>query len=142
MFVLDTNAISETFRPRPDPGVAAWMGSVAARDAYVTALSKAELLLGLATMPDGRRKVALGGVIEIFFSKWLNTPILAFGSREAEVYAETVVHRRRLGRPIQEFDAQIAAIARARGFAIVTRNVRDFEDCGIEVINPWEGRAA
>ncbi len=137
MFVLDTNIISETFKPRPDPGVAMWMEAVPASAAYVAALSKAELLVGLASMPDGRRKLALGDVIGVFFSKWLKTPILSFGSREAEFYAETVSRRRRSGRPIGEFDAQIAAIARHHRFAVVTRNVRDFEDCGIELVNPW-----
>jgi predicted nucleic acid-binding protein len=137
MFILDTNIISETFRSRPDPNVAAWMGSLVATEVYVTSLSKAELLVGLAFMPDGRRRAALGTVIEAFFSKWLQTPVLAFGSMEAEAYAETVAGRRRLGRPISAFDAQIAAIARIRDFAVVTRNVRDFEHCGIEIINPW-----
>jgi predicted nucleic acid-binding protein len=137
MFILDTNIISETFRSRPDPNVAAWMGSLVAAEVYVTAPSKAELLVGLAFMPDGRRRAALGTVIETFFLKWLQTPVLAFGSMEAEAYAEMVAGRRRLGRPISAFDAQIAAIARIRDFAVVTRNVRDFEHCGIEVINPW-----
>lgn len=138
MFILDTNVISETFRSHPDLNVAAWMGALATAKAYVTAQSKAELLVGLASMPAGKRRAALGGVIDSFFSKSLRTPILAFGSVEAEAYAETVAGRRQIGRPISAFDAQIAAIARIRNFAVVTRNVRDFEDCGIEIINPWD----
>ncbi len=80
MFVLDTNIISETFKPRPDPDVAMWMEAVPASAAYVAALSKAELLVGLASMPDGRRKLALGDVIGVLFSKWLKTPILSSGA--------------------------------------------------------------
>ncbi|CAH2400639.1 type II toxin-antitoxin system VapC family toxin [Mesorhizobium escarrei] len=138
MFVLDTNVISETFKPRPDPGVAVWMDSSLANRSYVTAMTKAELLVGLANMPDGKRKAALNSVIRAFFTTWLRTPVLAFGDREAEVYAEIVPHRRSLGHPISEFDAQIAAIARSRGFAVVTRNIVDFADCGVEIVNPWE----
>jgi len=88
-------------------------------------------------MPYGRRKIALGAVIEAFFSRWLKTEILPFGSQEAEAYAEITAQRRKAGRPIKEFDAQIAAIARVRRFAVATRNVADFEHCGIEIINPW-----
>jgi predicted nucleic acid-binding protein len=137
MFVLDTNVISETFKPVPDAGVAAWTDAVPPLQAHITAPGKAELLSGLAIMPHGRRKAALGAVIEAFFTRWLKTEVLPFGSREAEAYAEIMAQRRRAGRPVKEFDAQIAAIARVRGFAVVTRNVRDFEHCGVEIINPW-----
>lgn len=137
MFVLDTNVISETFKPLPDAGVATWMDSSFATRSYVTAMTKAELLLGLANMPDGKRKAALGDVIGTFFTTWLKTPVLPFGDREAEAYAEIVSKRRFLGRPVREFDAQIASVARSRGFAIVTRNVADFTDCGVNIVNPW-----
>ncbi|MBZ9964349.1 type II toxin-antitoxin system VapC family toxin [Mesorhizobium sp. BR1-1-2] len=138
MFVLDTNVVSETFKPLPDAGVAAWMDSPSAIRSHITAMTKAELLLGLAYMPDGKRKTALGSVIGAFFTTWLKTPVLAFGDREAEAYAEIVSRRRFLGRPIREFDAQIASVARSRGFAVVTRNVADFADCGVKIVNPWE----
>jgi len=141
MFVLDTNVISESFRPRPDPGVAAWMSAVIPENIFVTSPSKAELLLGLAYMPAGRRKAEFGLVIGAFFSRWLKTPVLPFGTLEAEAYAGIVADRRRIGRPVAQFDAQIAAITKTRGFAIVTRNVRDFEHCGVEIINPWEAAA-
>ncbi|TPI34302.1 type II toxin-antitoxin system VapC family toxin [Mesorhizobium sp. B3-1-9] len=139
MFVLDTNVISETFKPQPDAGVAAWMESSFGRRSYVTAMTKAELLVVLANMPDGKRKAALGSVIGAFFTMKLKTPVLAFGDREAEAYAEIVSKRRVLGHPIREFDAQIASVALCRSFAVVTRNVADFVDCGINIVNPWEG---
>ncbi len=138
MFVLDTNVISEIFKPVPDAGVAAWMDSSFSIRSYVTAMTKAELLLGLANMQDGKRKAALGDVIGAFFTTLLKTPVLAFGDREAEAYAEIVSKRRFLGHPIHEFDAQIASVARSHGFAVVTRNVADFADCGINIVNPWE----
>lgn len=142
MFVLDTNVISESFRPQPDPRVVAWMGAAMPSKVFVTAPSKAELLVGLAYMPDGRRKAEFGLVIGAFFDHWLKTAILPFGTLEAESYAEIVAHRRRVGRPVTEFDAQIAAIAKTRGFAVVTRNVADFEHCGIEIVNPWVGASS
>jgi len=137
MFVLDTTVVSEAFKANANAGVVLWMDSFVAQS-YVSAMTKAELLLGLAAMTDGKRKASLNNVLEAFFDR-LKTPILAFGSREAELYAPIVLQRRLLGRPIDEFDAQIAAVARSHGFAVVTRNVRDFENCGVEVINPWEG---
>ena len=94
---------------------------------------------GCALMPDGKRKQLLGDIMQTFFDERLKTPVLAFGDREAVAYRRTRAHvRRRRGLTIGEFDAQIAAIARSHGFAVATRNVRDFEHCGVEIINPWE----
>lgn len=138
MFILDTNVVSELFRPVPEPAVESWLISADPVKLYVTSISKAESLLGVSTMLDGKRKQRLGEALRVFYEDRLQTPILAFGDREAEYFADLVLHRVRMGRPIGEFDAQIAAIARRHGFAVVTRNVTDFEHCGIEIINPWE----
>ncbi|MGB3389101.1 MAG: type II toxin-antitoxin system VapC family toxin [Pseudaminobacter sp.] len=138
MFILDTNVISEMFSPRPSSNVMAWLDTHGREDYWITAISRAELQLGMLLLPDGRRRQALGDLIEGFFHLTIRNEVLPFGKDEADIFAEVVALRRRSGRPIGEFDAQIAAIARARNFAIVTRNVRDFEHCGIEVINPWD----
>jgi len=137
MFILDTNVVSELFRPMPADAVVAWIGRTDPADLYVTAISTAEMLLGVALMPPGRRRDGLEHVLRLFFAEKLRTGILAFGDRESTLFAELVAHRRGIGRPIGEFDAQIAAIARAHGFSVVTRNVRDFDDCGVGVVNPW-----
>ncbi len=105
---------------------------------FVTSVSKAESLLGLALMPDDKRKQLLGDIMQTFFGERLQTPALAFGDLEAVAFAELVSVRRRRGLRIGEFDAQIAAIAKTHGFAVATRNVSDFEHCGVEIINPWE----
>jgi len=139
MYVLDTNVVSEIFRPVPDPSVEAWLEASEPSKLYVTAITKAESLTGLARMPEGRRKQLLHAAIYAFFEKRMKTPVLAFDSREAEYFAEIVAGRYRRGLPIGEFDAQIAAIARSYAFAIVTRNVADFEHCGIDIIDPWAG---
>lgn len=138
MLVLDTNVVSESFRPRSDPRVADWFLTVARDTLFLTSVTKAELLFGLAVMPPGSRKAALGTVIWRFLVDELSTEILSFDTRASEHYADIASRRRASGRPISQSDAQIAAIARASGFALVTRNVRDFEDTGVAVVNPWE----
>jgi predicted nucleic acid-binding protein len=137
MFILDTNVISEMFTPKPSSNVMAWLDMHGRDDYWITAISRAELRLGMLLLPEGQRRQALGNLIEGFFRQTIRNEVLPFGKDEADIFAEVVALRRRSGRPIGEFDAQIAAIARIRDFAVVTRNVRDFEHCGIEVINPW-----
>ena len=137
MFVVDTNVASELMRPEPAPSVAAWIAARDAEDIYLTAVSEAELLYGVAIMPFGKRRSAL----EAAMTRWLDLGfrgrILPFDSAAARAYAEIAADRRRAGRPISEADCQIAAIARSRAAGLVTRNVRDFEGTGVRVINPW-----
>jgi predicted nucleic acid-binding protein len=138
MHILDTNVISELFRPTPEPAVEEWLEMHSPSQFFVTAISKAESLLGLALMPEGRRRQRLDDALRVFFEERLRTPILAFGDKESAAFAQLVAARRSRGLPIGEFDAQIAAIARTHGYAVVTRNVSDFAHCGVEIINPWE----
>ena len=137
MYVIDTNVASELMRPSPAPAVAAWIAGRDAREMYLTAVSEAELLYGVAIVPAGRRRDQL----ETAMTRWLDTGfaerVLPFDSAAARAYAEIAAGRRSAGRPIAPADCQIAAIARSRGMAVVTRNIRDFEDIGIEVVDPW-----
>jgi toxin FitB len=138
MIILDTNVVSEVFKPRPDVAVAQWLGSQPQELYFLTAISKAELLFGLACMPDGQRKRDLADVMWRFFNEKVPNPILTFDGNDAEHYAEISAARRRIGRRMGELDAQIAAIARSRNYSVATRDIRDFENCGIALINPWE----
>ena len=138
MIVIDTNVISEVLKARPDESVVKWLRNERIDDVYVTSITKAELLYGLALLSSGRQKETLASAIERFFNERVTTPVLAFSDEDALHYARISVHRRKMGRPIRELDCQIAAITKSRGFAVATRNVRDFEHCGIEVLNPWE----
>jgi predicted nucleic acid-binding protein len=142
MILLDTNVISETFRPTPEPRIGRWMTAIPIDRFFVSSITIAELLYGLAIMPEGQRKHALGAVLQVFLAERIINPIQSFDDRDAAAYASISAHRRRMGRQIRELDAQIAAIALTRGLSVATRNVRDFEDCGIEIINPWDTAAA
>jgi predicted nucleic acid-binding protein len=90
-------------------------------------------------LPQGRRRVALAAAIEGMFKAEFRERVLAFTSEVAVVWARIVVDRTAMGRPISHVDAQIAAIARSVGAQLATRNVRDFEDCGVDIVNPWAG---
>ena len=137
MFVIDTNVASELMRPAPAASVAAWIETRDATELFLTAVSEAELLYGVAILPAGRRREML----ETAMTRWLDLGfadrILPFDSAAAKAYATIAADRRRAGRPIGEADCQIAAITRCRGAALVTRNVRDFEGAGVEVVDPW-----
>ena len=139
MVVLDTNVLSELMRPAADRVMTAWFADRATSSLYLTAVSEAELRFGMAIMPSGRRRDGLAAGLERMLGTGFANRILPFDSRAAEAYAEIAAARRRMGRRIPEADCQIAAIARSRGMAVATRNVGDFSDTGIEVIDPWAG---
>ena len=137
MFIIDTNVASELMRPAPSPAVEAWIAEQDAEALYLTAVSEAELLYGVAIMPAGRRRNALEAAMREWLDLGFTQRILPFDSAAARAYAEIASGRRRAGRPIGEADCQIAAISRSRGAVLVTRNVRDFERTEVEIIDPW-----
>ena len=137
MFLLDTNVVSELLRPSPEPVVEAWVGDARATDLYFSAIGEAELRYGVAILPAGRRQTALASAIEAILREDFADRILPFDSEAAREYADIAAARRSAGRPFAPADCQIAAIARSRGMAVVTRNLRDFEDIGAEVVDPW-----
>ena len=139
MLLLDTNVVSEMMRKSPHPAVQAWVLGHPADDLYFSAVGEAELRYGAAIMPAGRRRDTLASEIEAMLHDAFARRILPFDSGAAIAYAEIAAGRRAAGRPVSHADCQIAAIARSRGMAVATRNVRDFVDMGIDVIDPWEG---
>lgn len=138
MVVLDTNVLSELMRPEPSAAVFAWLAKQPRAALHTTSLNKAEILYGIAALPVGRRRTALAAAAEAMFDEDFADRVLPFDAAAAVFYAEIVMTRRRRGRPIDAFDAQIAAAARVAGADIATRNIADFTDCGLTVINPWE----
>jgi toxin FitB len=138
VIVLDTNVVSELAKPEADARVVAWADAQSIFDLYTTAISEAEILYGLSIMPTGRRRDALQQAMAAAFSALLSGRVLPFDRMAARWYATLACEYRQRGRPVGRPDLQIAAIARARNAdAIATRNLRDFADCGVPLVNPW-----
>lgn len=138
MILLDTNVLSELMKPAPAERVIRWMADQPATSLYTTSITQAEILHGVMLLPAGRRRTAIEAAADAMFREDFGGRILPFGSDAAPLYARIATERRRAGRPISHFDAQIAAITRSAGAAIATRNATDYDGCGINVINPWE----
>ena len=138
MIVLDTNVVSELMKSAPDAAVAHWIAGNQATTLYTTSITQAEVLHGILLLPTGKRRAALEAAAEAMFDKDFGGRVLPFGADAARAYAQIASQRRRSGRPISTFDAQIAAITRVARAAVATRNVGDYDDCGIKVLNPWD----
>lgn len=137
MIIIDTNVLSELMKPAPVGSVVKWVADQPATRLFTTSITQAEILHGIMLLPSGRRRNAFEAAAMAMFEEDFSGRVLPFGSDAARPYAQIAVARRRAGRPISQFDAQIAAIARAMGADVATRNVEDFERCGVKVINPW-----
>jgi toxin FitB len=139
MTILDTNVVTELMLPAPEPAVLRWFSNQAAEDLHVTAMTMAEILYGIELISPGRRRDPLRAGVEKMFGGVLADHILAFEDRAARAFSQIASSRRRQGKPISAFDAQIAAIARVHGATLATRNPYVFEGCGVRLVNPWEG---
>lgn len=137
MIVLDTDVISEVFRPQPDAQVVAWLESLTG-DVAITAVTLAELLAGARRLPDGRRKSELSTRIEAAVEPYRgDRSVLPFDEACAGQYADILLAREMVGLPISTADAQIAAICRAHHATCATRNLKDFAHTGVELVDPW-----
>ena len=137
MVLLDTNVVSELMRAAPSAEVLAWMDELPPRELYVTAVTEAEVRTGIAILPAGARRRGLAEAAERTLGVLFTGRVLPFDSDAARAYADIAAASRAAGRPISQSDCQIAAIARSRGMAVATRNVRDFSETGVELIDPW-----
>ena len=138
MIILDTNVLSELMRASPAPQVLEQVKRFDPQALFTTAITAAELRLGLLSLPSGRGRELLGTKIAILLEQRFQGRILPFDNDCASSYAALVVKRRLGGRPISISDAQIVAIAYRRGARLMTRNTRDFEHCEVPLIDPWE----
>lgn len=141
MYILDTNILSELMRSRPNDNVLDWLDNQYIEDLYISSITIAEIYLGIALLPEGKRKTALiqaaNDTLTDFTDKQLD-----FTPKAALEYADIVASRTQSGKPISVEDAQIAAIARANNTSVVTRNVNDFEGIKVEIINPFDDNLA
>ncbi|MBJ7415898.1 MAG: type II toxin-antitoxin system VapC family toxin [Niveispirillum sp.] len=137
MFVLDTNVISELMRPAGSDRVFNWISRQSPALLFTTSVTQAEIFFGLSIMPDGRRKDLLMKAAQTMFVQDFAERILPFDMASSLVYADIRSRRQQTGAPISVFDAQIAAITKLYSATLVTRNIPDFRDCDITLINPW-----
>ncbi len=137
MIVLDTNVVSEAMKPEPHPSVRAWLNDQAAETLYLSSVTLAELLFGIAALPAGKRKdmlaQALDGLMGLFRDR-----VLPFDIDAARRYAELAVTAQTGGRGFPIPDGYIAAIAASRGFIVESRDTAPYEAAGVSVINPWK----
>jgi toxin FitB len=137
MIVLDTNVLSEALRPVPEPSVLNWLADQPSASLFTTAVTRGEILYGIRLLSDAKRRIGLWDAANKIFDEDFAGHVLSFDGDAAGMYADIAASRRIAGEPISQFDAMIAAMARSRGAILATRNVKDFESCGIEVVNPW-----
>lgn len=138
MIILDTNVVSEMMRPTPQSVVLNWFATQSVDDVHVTAITMAEILLGIELLPAGKRRDAIQEGADRTFGVFAGH-VLPFDDQAAHAFSLISSSRRKQGRPMSELDAEIAAIARAHGAVLATRNTPDFEGCGVKLVNPWEG---
>jgi toxin FitB len=135
--LLDTNVLSELLRAAPNPAVLAWVVSQPSESLFVTSVTEAEMRLGVRLLPPGKRRQALELAIAAMFAEDFADRIRPFDTAAVPGYVDIVCKRRVSGRPISQFDAQIAAIALCRRDELATRNTGAFEGCGLSLVDPW-----
>lgn len=136
--LIDTNVVSELIRKSPHPSVKAWADGLTVEEMFISSVSEAELRFGVAILPLGRRREMLNLEIENMLRDVFENHVLPFDSEAARQYAIIAANRHLSGFSVNFGDCQIAAIARAQGMMVATRNVRDFKETGVKIVNPWE----
>jgi len=136
-FLLDTNVISESARPSPNPGVVAWLERQPHETTFLSAATWAELRRGAARLQPGARRQQLERWLERDLPLRFWDRILTLDLPVADAWGRLVARRECVGRPIHPMDAWIAATAEAHQLTLVTRDQEDFRDCGVPVLNPW-----
>lgn len=138
MIIVDTNVLSELMRHEPNPSVIEWVEAQPVTSLFTTTITQAEILYGIRLLPRGKRRSEIEEAVREMFHTDFSGRVLPFDEDSAQAYAEIAGTRRQEGRPISQFDAQIAAIAFSRNSTVATRNISDFEGCGLQLIDPWK----
>jgi len=138
MIILDTNVVSEAMKPEPNPVVRDWLNDQAAETLYLSSVTLAELLFGIAALPSGKRKEMLALTLEGLMGLFKDR-VLPFDVEAARHYADLAVVAKVSGRGFPTPDGYIAAIAASRGFIVASRDTAPYEAARVTVINPWQG---
>jgi toxin FitB len=137
MVILDTNVLSELMRPKPSASVLAWIAKQPEAELCTTSITEAEIFYGIEVLPKGKRREHLTTAAEVVFAEDFSGRVYGFDSAAARAFSKIASSRRTSGRPISQSDAQIAAIAKAKRAKVATRDVKGFEQCGVDVVDPW-----
>jgi len=137
MILLDTNIISEMMKKSPSVRVAGWLDQQEVTHLFVTAITIAEISYGISVLAKGKRRLALEEAFDMVMRECFKHRILSFDEASAHLYGGLMGHRKKLGRPLSVLDGQIAAIALVHKATVATRNIRDFANCNLELIDPF-----
>ena len=135
MIVLDTNIVATLMADGAE--IEPWLMTVPRQELYTTVMTRAEIRYGLARLPAGKRRTDLASRADALFTQ-TQERLLTFDAKAADRYGEIVATRQAAGRPISVADAIIASIAWVHRASLATQNVRDFDDCGVAVVNPYD----
>lgn len=138
MIVIDTNVLSEIMKPSPSTKVLKWLNEQNTSYLYITSITLGEIEYGLQILLDGNRKQVLQTRFEDFVTRAFKSRILKHDSEAARIYGSIMTNQRCLGRPMSIADGQISAITKVKNFNLTTRNTKNFKDCGIDLINPFD----
>ena len=138
MIILDTNVLSELMRPKPSASVIAWIARQSEAELFTTSITEAEIFYGIEVLPKGKRREHLTTAAEGVFREDFSGRVYDFDSAAARAFSSIASSRRTNGMPISQSDAQIAAIAKTRRAKVASRDVKGFEQCGVDVVDPWK----
>jgi predicted nucleic acid-binding protein len=141
MILVDTNVISEPWKPAPEPRVLKWIDAQAIETLYLSAVTIAELRFGIAAMPEGKRRATLDDRLERDVLPLFEGRILPFDLEASRAYADIMTRAKAAGQAVGKADAYIAATAASHGLAVATRDTSPFEAAGLTIVNPWEALA-
>lgn len=137
MIILDTNVLSALMRTAPDTPVVAWLDRQPAESVWITSITVFEAHLGMALLPQGRRRRALEAAFARLLEDDLENRVLDFDTAAATSATALAADRQRAGHPADMRDTQVAGITLARHATLATRNVRHFADLKVPVVDPW-----
>jgi toxin FitB len=137
MIILDTNVLSELISKSPDERVLKWVDGLPRITVWTSSVSVFELQYGISILPEGKRRDSLGKAVDDLFNVLLENRIMPFDTSAAGRSVAAAATHRAQGRPVEVRDLLIAGIALSSGASLATRNLKDFEGIGLDLINPW-----